>query len=175
MIIVKFCLMSKYCWSLHLRFITDGMLGKLTRWLRMLGHDVHYYRDSDDKTLLMMAKSEKRILLTRDLALYQRAKNQAIEATFVEETDEIGKLVNMANRFGFKLEIDLSISRCPKCNGQINTVSKEDIIQQLPKSTALYYDEFWRCSGCSQIYWQGAHWKKITKTLKEANHKLKPE
>jgi uncharacterized protein with PIN domain len=150
------------------------MLGKLTRWLRMLGHDVHYYRDSDDKTLLMLAKSEQRVLLTRDLALFQKARTQSVEATFVEETDEIGKLANLASRFAFKLEIDLSISRCPKCNGLINTVSKEDIIQQLPKSTAAYYDKFWKCTECSQIYWQGAHWKKITKTLEEANSMIKP-
>jgi uncharacterized protein with PIN domain len=174
MIIVKFCPVSKYCWLIVLRFITDGMLGKLTRWLRMLGHDVHYYRDYDDKTLLEMAKSEKRILLTRDLELYQKARTQAVEAAFVEGTDEIGKLADMASLFGFRLEIDLSVSRCPKCNGLINPVSKDDIIHQLPESTAAYYDEFWKCPDCSQIYWRGAHWKKITKTLEEANSKLKP-
>lgn len=121
-----------------------------------------------------MAKSEKRILLTRDLELYQKTKTQAIEAVFVEGTDEITKLVDLANRYGFTLEIDLSVSRCPKCNGLIKIISKDNIIHQLHESTALYYQKFWKCPECNQIYWQGAHWKKIKKTLEEANSRLKP-
>jgi uncharacterized protein with PIN domain len=122
-----------------------------------------------------MAKSEKRVLLTRDLELYQRAKTQAVEAVFVEAADEAGKLADLASRFGFKLEIDLSISRCPKCNEMIRAVSKEDVVHQIPELTSTYYDEFWKCLGCGQVYWRGAHWKKIEKTLEEANSKLEHE
>lgn len=172
--IVKVCIYIRYCWLTLLRFIADGMLGKLSRWLRMLGHDVHYYRDSDDKMLLEMAKSEKRVLLTCDLELYQKAKNKAIAAVFVEGSDETAKLADLAKLYGFNLEIDLRISRCPKCNGLIKVVSKEDVINQLPDLTALYYHKFWKCPECNQIYWQGAHWKKIKKTLKEATSILKP-
>jgi uncharacterized protein with PIN domain len=175
MVTVKFYPVSNTVWLTVLRFIADGMLGKLARWLRMLGHDVHYYRDSEDKRLLEMAKSEKRVLLTRDLELYQRAKTQAVEAVFVEAADEAGKLADLASRFGFKLEIDLSISRCPKCNEMIRAVSKEDVVHQIPELTSTYYDEFWKCPGCGQVYWRGAHWKKIEKTLEEANSKLEHE
>jgi uncharacterized protein with PIN domain len=175
MVTVKFYPVSNTVWLTVLRFIADGMLGKLARWLRMLGHDVHYYRDSEDKRLLEMAKSEKRVLLTRDLELYQRAKTQAVEAVFVEAADEAGKLADLASRFGFKLEINLSISRCPKCNEMIRAVSKEDVVHQIPELTSTYYDEFWKCLGCGQVYWRGAHWKKIEKTLEEANSKLEHE
>jgi uncharacterized protein with PIN domain len=175
MVTVKFYPVSNTVWLTVLRFIADGMLGKLARWLRMLGHDVHYYRDSEDKRLLEMAKTDKRVLLTRDLELYQRAKTQAVEAVFVEAADEAGKLADLASRFGFKLEIDLSISRCPKCNEMIRAVSKEDVVHQIPELTSTYYDEFWKCLGCGQVYWRGAHWKKIEKTLEEANSKLEHE
>ena len=172
MVTVKFCPVSITVWLTVLRFIADGMLGKLARWLRMLGHDVHYYRDSEDKKLLEMAQSEKRVLLTRDLELYQRAKTQGAEAVFVEAGDGAGKLADLANRFGFRLEIDLSVSRCPKCNEMIRAVSKEVVLHQIPELTATYYDEFWKCLGCGQVYWRGAHWTKIEKTLEEANSKL---
>jgi uncharacterized protein with PIN domain len=145
---------------LVLRFITDGMLGKLTRWLRMLGHDVNYFRSTDDKKLVEMTKSEKRVLLTRDRKLYQQA------------TDEAEKLADLAKRFNFKLEIDLSVSRCPKCNTRIKAVSKEMVVDQIPESTSIYYNNFWKCPGCNQVYWQGAHWKRIDKTLEEAKSKL---
>jgi len=148
------------------------MLGKLTRWLRMLGHDVHYYRSTDDKKLVEMAKTEKRILLTRDLKLYQQAVTRGVEAILVEATDEAEKLADLANRFNFKLEIDLSVSRCPKCNTTIKAVSKETVITQIPEATSTYYNDFWKCPECGQVYWQGAHWKRIEKTLKEAKDKL---
>ena len=158
-----------------MRFISDGMLGKLTRWLRMLGHDVHYYRAADDKKLIENAKSEKRILLTRDLELYQQALSQGLEAVLVDAKDESTKLADLANQFGFKLEIDLNVSRCPKCNTMLISVSKEVVIDQVPKSTFTYYNNFWKCLECGQVYWQGAHWKRIEKTLEEANSKLKDQ
>ena len=159
-------------WLLVLRFIADGMLGKLTRWLRMLGHDVHYYRATDDEKLIEMAKSDKRVLLTRDHELYQRAVSQGVEAVFVDAVDDVGKLADLANRFGFKLEVDLSVSRCPKCNAGIRAVSKEVVVNQIPELTSAYYDDFWKCVGCGKVYWRGAHWKRIEKTLKEAKSRL---
>jgi uncharacterized protein with PIN domain len=155
------------------RFITDGMLGKLTRWLRMLGHDVNYYRSSDDKKLVEMAKSETRVLLTSDLKLHQQALTKGIETVLVEATDGTEKLADLAKRFNFKLEIDLSASRCPKCNTPIEVVPKEAVTHQIPEGTSTNYNDFWKCPGCGQVYWQGAHWKKIEKTLKEAKKKLR--
>jgi uncharacterized protein with PIN domain len=139
----------------------------------MLGHDVSYFRSADDKKLVDIAKSEKRVLLTRDRKLYQQAMARELDAVLVEATDEEGKLADLARRFDFKLEMDFSVSRCPKCNMRIKPVSKEVVIDQIPKATSTYYSNFWKCSGCGQVYWRGAHWDKINQTLKEAQGKLK--
>ena len=155
-----------------MKFITDGMLGKLTRWLRMLGHDVEYSRSDDDKKLIERAKSEGRILLTRDFKLYQQAMMHGVEAVLVEAATGVEKLADLAGRFNFKLEIDVTVSRCPKCNTKIKPVSKDRVIDRVPKTTSTHYNEFWECLGCGQIYWQGAHWKRIEKTLKEARKTL---
>jgi uncharacterized protein with PIN domain len=157
-----------------LKFVTDGMLGKLTRWLRMLGHDVDYYRSLDDEKLIEISRSEMRILLTGDLNLYRQAITQGVEAFLVEAMDEAEKLAKLAKRFNFKLKIDLSVSRCPKCNATIRSISKETVVNQIPEATFTYYNDFWKCPGCGQVYWQGAHWKKIKKTLEEAKKKLIP-
>jgi uncharacterized protein with PIN domain len=172
MVTVKFHIVPSILWLSALRFITDGMLGKLTRWLRMLGHDVDYFRSADDQKLVEMAKSEKRILLTRDRELHQQALNQGVEAVLVEATDEANKLAGLAKRFGFKLEIDLSVSRCPKCNAMIRAVPKEEVLDQIPEVTSVYYNDFWKCLGCGKVYWRGAHWTRIEKTLEEAESKL---
>jgi len=156
----------------RLEFITDGMLGKLTRWLRMLGHDVKYSSSLNDEQLIEIAKKERRILLTRDLELYRKAAVQGINTFFVESTTEAKKLADLAKRFNIKLEFDVTVSRCPKCNTRIKAVPKERIVGRVPERTASYYNEFWVCPSCEQIYWQGAHWGRIQATLKEAKEQL---
>jgi len=155
-----------------LKFITDGMLGKLTRWLRMLGQDVEYSRSVEDKKLIEMAKKEQRTILTRDLKLYQQAMMQGVNAVLVEASTGAEKLADLARRFNFKLEIDVTVSRCPKCNTKIRPVPKDMVIDRVPKTTSTYYNEFWECPSCGQVYWQGAHWKRIEKTLEEAKTAL---
>lgn len=149
------------------------MLGKLSRWLRMLGHDVNYFRSADDKKLVEMAKQEKRVLLTRDRELVQRATGLGAESVLVEATEEADKLASLAERFGFKLYIDLRRSRCPKCNAELEAVAKEEVADEIPEATSSYYSKFWKCIGCGKVYWRGAHWKKIEKTLEKARNRLR--
>ena len=149
------------------------MLGKLTRWLRILGHNVKYSNRLDDNQLLTIAKKERRILLTRDLELYQQATAKGINAFYLEGADEAERLAQLAKRFGIKLEVDMTTSRCPKCNTRVKPIEKEKIADKVEKSTFTYYNEFWQCPKCEQIYWQGAHWTRIRKTLEQAKENLK--
>ena len=155
-----------------MKFLADGMLGKLTRWLRMLGYDVKYAKNLDDKILIKIAKAEKRILLTRDVELYKQAKSQHSQTFFVEEKTEAERLAALSKRYGLSLELNPNMSRCPKCNTKIKPTKKEKVFNRIPSSTKTFYDKFWKCPNCEQIYWQGSHWKRITETLKEANEIL---
>jgi uncharacterized protein with PIN domain len=150
------------------KFIADGMLGKLTRWLRMLGQDVQYSNKLDDAELIVMAKKEHRILLTRDVELYQRAVARGIDAFYIEGQTEAAKLAELAKRFDVPLEIDLKRSRCPRCNTKIRPTPKEKLAGKVEKNTFIYYNEFWKCPRCGHIYWQGAHWGRIRATLEKA-------
>lgn len=151
-----------------LKFITDGMLGKFTRWLRLLGFDVEYANDMEDKKLMARAEKEKRILLTRDLELFQQANAHSVDSFLVEGKTEAERLACLAKKYEFPLDIDITVSRCPKCNTQIKAISKESVAKKVEEATFRYYNEFWQCPNCGQIYWQGAHWKKIANTLDEA-------
>jgi len=155
-----------------MRFVADGMLGRLTRWLRMLGHDVKYSSELGDKKLIEIAKTEGRILLTRDLELYQQATVRGVESFLVEEKREAEKLAALAKRFNFKLEIDMALSRCPKCNAGIRPITKEKVLDRIPEKTASKYEDFWECNNCGQVYWRGAHWKRISEALREAQSLL---
>jgi len=154
------------------KFITDGMLGKLTRWLRILGHDVEYTGSMDDKELIQEAKKESRVLLTRDVELYRQAIAKGAEAFLIENPNQTANLASLAKRFKLKLGVNVKISRCPKCNGTISTVSKAQITDKIPPTTFSNYDEFWQCQKCGQVYWRGAHWNRIEETLDEARKAL---
>jgi uncharacterized protein with PIN domain len=161
-----------------LKFLADSMLGKLVRWLRMLGQDVDYSNNMEDSELLAKAREEKRILLTRDFELYQRAVGRGIEAYYVEGETGEAKLAELVTRFNIALEINMKSSRCPKCNSTIRPISREEAAGSVEERTLDNYKEFWKCSKCGQIYWQGAHWTKIDKTLLSAKNiveKLKKE
>jgi uncharacterized protein with PIN domain len=158
-----------------LKFVIDGMLGKLARWLRMMGHDVKYSNNMDDSELLTIAKKQQRILLTRDFELYQHAVAKEVDAFYVQGQTEEQRLAELAKRFGISLEIDMATSRCPKCNTQVKPVSKEEVASRVEKSTFEHYTEFWECPKCGQVYWQGAHWTKIRETLKTAEQSLQKQ
>jgi uncharacterized protein with PIN domain len=153
------------------KFLADGMLGKLTRWLRMLGQDVFYSVQFSDVELLDLAKKENRVLLTRDFELYKRAITRGLDAFYVEGKMESDRLAEVAKRYGLALAIDMDESHCPICNTMLKAAPKEQLKDELEKNTYTFYDWFWRCPNCGQIYWQGAHWKQITNTLAQAQQK----
>jgi uncharacterized protein len=156
-----------------LNFVLDGMLGKLARWLRMMGHDTQYSTALNDSELMTTARNEKRLLLTRDLTLYQQAITKGIETYYVEGNTEPERLANLSRRFGIPLTIDLEKTRCPKCNTKLAVAPKAEIADKVEKNTLLFYNEFWNCPNCGAVYWQGAHWTQIRGTLDEAKEKLK--
>ncbi|HIE19018.1 TPA: hypothetical protein EYP75_04765 [Candidatus Bathyarchaeota archaeon] len=156
-----------------MKFLADGMLGKVTRWLRMIGCDVKYFNDLDDEKLISISIEEDRILLTRDIELFRRAVSKGAVAFFVEGRDEVEKLAEIGEHFNLNLEINVEDSRCPKCNARIRPVSKDEVEKRIPPATFRFYNEFWECPNCGQIYWQGSHWKRISRTLLEARKKMK--
>ena len=156
-----------------MKFVADGMLGKLTRWLRMLGQDVEYSSQMGDDELLETSNKKRRVLLTRDLELYKRAAARNIETFYVEGGIEAEKVAEIAGRFKIPLKINMEKSRCPACNSRIKPIPKKDVAEKVEKNTFAFYNDFWTCPKCSKIYWQGAHWRNIQATLERAEEILR--
>jgi len=139
-------------------FVADGHLGKLTRDLRLLGIDVSYNRDANDRELLATMAQENRALLTRDRPLLM---HRAVRTGyFPRSQNPMEQTVEVIRRFGLAPALAPFV-RCLRCNGLLATVSKEALIDQLKPLTRLYYDDFQRCPLCGQAYWRGSHVGKL--------------
>ncbi len=152
-----------------MKFLVDGMLGKLAKWLRLMGHDTKY-SIFPDKTLINEAIKEKRILLTSDIALYREAVARGVEAYLVKGKNEIERIAELAKKFNLKIEVNVESSRCPLCGSLLKKVEKTLVKEKVPSQTFNFYNDFWVCINqkCGKIYWQGSHWKKINEVLLQA-------
>jgi len=158
-------LSDKWGSDLKMKFVVDGMLGKLARWLRMLGYDTKYFNDMDDDEILKVASEEKRILLTRDYQFFRKASIHGVKAIFIDGETHAERLAELSRELNVRLEINIDESRCPKCNSKIRPINKEEVRDKIPESTYKTYNEFWVCTRCGQVYWKGSHWRKINNTL----------
>ena len=134
----------------------------------MLGYDTLYYRSIKDWKLLEIAQSEDRILLTRDLGLFRRARKRGIRALFIEDPAIEKVLAQLSVRYGVRLEFDKLDTRCPECNTPLRYTTSPSEVPGINKFIAEKYHEFWICPRCGKVYWQGRHWKSIIQVLEIA-------
>lgn len=146
------------------RFVLDVHLGKLAASLRMLGFDTLYRNDYGDEELAQISSSEKRILLTRNTGLLKRGIVEY--GYYVRQTNPEKQLVEVLQRFDIKKAVT-PFKRCMRCNGLLEPVAKETILDKLPPKTKEYIHDFHRCIDCKQIFWKGAHYDKMRQFVDE--------
>ncbi len=141
------------------RFVLDIHLGQLARYLRLLGFDTVYPDyNHDDADLAQIAHDENRIMLTRDRGLLKRSLVTHGYIMRTKNSEE--QLTAVLHRYNLFDNIQ-DTPRCLRCNGQLEPVAKETILDRLEPKTKLYYDTFHICTACEQIYWQGSHYPKL--------------
>lgn len=145
-----------------IKFIADTHLGKLARYLRLCGFDTLYQNNYDDITLANHSSDENQILLTRDKKLLMR--KQVIHGYFVRHTEPDQQLIEVLQRFHLQHQLK-PFTRCMTCNGYLQPVAKVTIDQQLEENTRRYFNAFWQCAKCHQIYWKGSHYDNMLKLV----------
>jgi uncharacterized protein with PIN domain len=135
-----------------LRLLADGMLGKLAKWLRLLGYDTAYDNAATDPELARRARAEGRVLLTRDheLATRRGLRTLLIQSEILEE-----QVREVQGTLGPPPAP--ALSRCAVCNAALEPVSPDEITDRLPLYVLRTQHEFRRCPGCGRIYWPGSH------------------
>ncbi len=144
------------------KFILDVHLGKLARYLRMIGFDTLYENNYSDPFIISTAVSDKRIILTRDIGILKNS--QVTHGYFVRSQNPKVQLIEVIRRFDLKNNIK-PLNRCLECNGTIEAVSKEEIAHLLKPKTNKYFNEFFQCTTCKKVYWEGSHFQKIMERI----------
>ena len=142
------------------RFLVDGMLGKLAKWLRAAGHDAVYEAPFDDLALAERARREDRILLTRDRDL---ARRRGVRCLLVREEHLDGQLCQVLSLF----PSPEAGSRCMVCNVPLEEVPRSAVQDFLPPYVRQHHERFWLCPSCRRVYWQGSHWQHMQKRLQD--------
>jgi uncharacterized protein with PIN domain len=145
-------------------FVLDSNLGRLARYLRLLGFDSLYQNDYDDQTVANIADQQQRIVLTRDRALLQR--KIITRGYFVREVRPRPQVKEVLARFDLYRLVD-PFKRCIRCNGDLQAVDKQAIEERLEPKTRQYFDTFRMCTSCGQIYWQGSHHARSLRLIDE--------
>jgi len=140
------------------------MLGKLAKWLKILGFDARYSPRADDDDLLALARREGRTLLTRDRALLQRAKGiSSLMIAGVSWEDQVGQVLAH-----FKLcESVRPYTRCLECNVELMPLAKDQAVNLVPPFVLERAETFSLCSSCGRVFWPGTHFEAMAAKLSE--------
>jgi len=148
----------------RLTFVADVHLGKLTRYLRLLGFDTLYYNDSNLRRLIEVSCRQARVLLTRSSRLLQH--KGITRGILVRGADPGIQLKSIFQRLDLYAEAR-PFSRCLCCNGLIEPIPKQKVDHRLPSRIRASYQAFFLCGSCNRVYWKGAHFKRMSRFIQE--------
>jgi uncharacterized protein with PIN domain len=145
-------------------FVLDTHLGRLAAYLRLLGFDSLYRNDYGDEELAGISSTQRRILLTKDRGLLKR--KMVTRGYCVRSSNPRLQIKEVIERFNLVGAVS-PFKRCLRCNGLLEAVAREAIMDRLPAEASRYYQEFYRCTQCQQLYWRGSHYEALQRKIVE--------
>ena len=153
----------------EIRFLVDAMLGRLARWLRIIGCDASFDSALSDADLARRAFEEERVVLTRDRALPEEWR---IPRVLVLESElPLEQLRDVVRSYGLDWREQL-FSRCSRCNVAIEPATREAIADRVPPRVLRERREFFTCPACERVYWEGSHLERMQRTLEHVLESL---
>jgi uncharacterized protein with PIN domain len=146
------------------RFAADKTLGRLTKWLRLLGFDTRYAFEVTDKKFIDTLEKD-RILLTRTRRIQNQFQSRKL--IFVESDHLAQQLNQIFHELGLKAAQTRPFSRCLECNVPILSVQKASIRGRVPDYIFEIHDRFQNCPGCGRIYWPGSHTRRSLERIQQ--------
>jgi len=153
---------------MEIRFIADNNVGKLARWLRLMGYDTVLLKQKDDGQMIKIALSEDRVILTKDSEFMKRrlVTSGKLKAIHIKQDDpklQVQKVVEALNlNYHFK-----PFSLCLECNRALVARDKEEVKNLVPTHVFETRTQYTQCPACHRIYWLGTHWQAMVKKLQD--------
>ena len=141
-------------------------MGKLAKWLRIMGYDTLFFDGSDDSHMVAKALAEGRVILTRDTAIMKRrvvtgGRLQAILINSDAPEQQMRQVIDT-------LKLDLQFkpfTLCIECNQPLTERSQEQVKDLVPPYVFQTQSQYMECPACHRIYWRGTHWQAMTRKL----------
>jgi uncharacterized protein with PIN domain len=147
-----------------MKFAVDKMLGRLAKWLCILGYDTLFDPYVSSATIAEQAAKEHRIFITRDVKLTKHS--DPLSFFIVQSENYREQLREVVGHFNLDISSKL-FTRCTLCNEQIVPVEKEMVRDLIPDKSALNFEKFYQCPQCKRVYWEGTHTQNTEKRLRE--------
>ncbi len=151
-----------------IKFIVDNNVGKLAKWLRIMGYDALNNDAEDDSNMVAAALAEGRVILTRDTQIMKRrvVTSGQLKAILIESD----KPEQQMHQVIATLNLDRQyrpFTICLECNQPLLERSKQQVKDLVPPYVFQTQSQFMECPTCHRIYWRGTHWREMTKKLEK--------
>jgi uncharacterized protein with PIN domain len=150
-----------------LRFIVDLNVGRLARWLRMMGYDTLLFDHGEDYRMIRIALDQARIIITRDTRIMERRviTSGRLRAVLVNGDQPEEQMRQVIERL--HLDSDFRpLSLCLECNQPLVERRREEVADRVPPYVFQTQEQFVECPACHRVYWKGTHWQAMTQKLR---------
>jgi uncharacterized protein with PIN domain len=149
-----------------LRFIVDQNVGKLARWLRMMGYDTRLFSGQDDGQMIAIARKETRVILTRDTQIMKRrvVSGGQIKAVLLADDAPERQMHQVIATLGLSPRFR-PFTICLECNQPLEARSPQQVKDLVPPYVFRTQHQYMACPTCHRVYWQGTHWQAMTERL----------
>ena len=148
------------------KFIADNNVGRLARWLRLMGYDTVLLRQKDDTQMIKIALTENRMILTRDAQFMKRrlVTDGTLKTLHTEQDDpevQVREVVeSLSLGYDFK-----PFSRCMECNEALVGRDRDYVKDSVPARVFATQTQYTQCPACHRVYWPGTHWQAMRRRL----------
>jgi uncharacterized protein with PIN domain len=151
----------------NLRFMVDSNVGKMARWLRMMGYDTRFFNGGNDAQMVREAMDEDRVILTRDTQIVKRrvATTGQLKVVLVGSDDPRQQMRQVIA--SLKLGLMNPFTVCLECNQPLEERSPAQVKDLVPPYVFQTQRQYRECPACHRIYWRGTHWQAMTRQLRE--------
>ena len=149
-------------------FLVDHNVGRLARWLRLMGYDAVFFTGGDDSEMVARALKDNRVILTRDSRIIKRrlVKSGRLRVIFFESDNPEEQVRRLMAEMNLKSHFR-PFTRCLECNQPLEERDKQQLKDRLPPYVYRTQAQFMECPACRRLYWRGTHWRAMSRWLEE--------